>query len=84
MPPDHTSKLGLPTATEPGHAGGECRYSPLWQHKKSWLPTKAGEREIGLRPHRVSLGGIVEEYCQSLCAPKKKPKGISTRAWGGR
>ena len=83
MPPDSDScDPTYPRPKSRGDDGQRHRYAPLWLPKPAWLPTSSGPREIGLRPHRVAANGFVEEFdSESLCATKKKPKGISARQW---
>ena len=67
-----------------GTEGGENLppYSSRWEPKRAWLPWKSDGREHGLRAHRVSLGGHVDE-AHDIIHQRKKPKVISSRQWKG-
>ncbi|MGD0953751.1 MAG: hypothetical protein ABR985_15410 [Methanotrichaceae archaeon] len=58
-------------------------YSALWQHGSDWLPWKSEGLEHGLKPHRVTQAGYVEEH-GDRAPSRKKIKGVSSRQWGGR
>jgi hypothetical protein len=58
-------------------------YSPLWERKRVWLPWKSDDLERGLRAHRVTGGGYIEEAGDRQQTPKKI-KGVSSRQWEGR
>ena len=62
--------------------GGERRYVPRWNVEKEWLPWSSNGLEHGLRKHRVSPSGEVEEVSDLIPEPKKVRKCISSRQWG--
>lgn len=57
-------------------------YSPLWCRERAWLPWQTEGRGHGLRAHRVTGGGHIEEAEDREPQPRKKIKGISSRQWG--
>ena len=61
--------------------GGECQYSPRWNLKKEWLPWSSNGLEHGLKKHRVSPSGEVEEVSDPTPEPKKVRKSISRQQW---
>jgi len=56
-------------------------YSPLWERKREWLPWKSNDQERGLKAHRATPGGYIEEAGDNSLG-RKKIKGISSRQWG--
>ena len=55
-------------------------YSALWERKREWLPWKSNDQERGLKAHRVTPGGYLEEAGDRQ-QPRKKIKAISSRQW---
>jgi len=60
------------------------RYSSLWNHEQEWLPWQSNGQGHGLKQHRVTGGGHVEEAVDHNQQPQKKIKGISSRQWARR
>jgi hypothetical protein len=60
-----------------------CEYAPLWSRKPEWLPWTSNGLEHGVKAHRVTPGGYVEEV-GDRAPDRKKIKGISSRQQEGR
>lgn len=58
-------------------------YSSLWRHESDWLPWKSDGLEHGLKAHRVSQSGYIEED-GDRAPSRKKIKGVSSRQWEER
>jgi hypothetical protein len=58
------------------------QYSPLWNREREWLPWKSNAQEHGLKSHRVTPGGYVEEVGDDPIVRRKKIKAVSSRQWG--
>lgn len=61
-------------------------YSPLWEREREWLLWRTDRLEHGLKAHRVTPGGHIEEAEDNPIVRKKKIKGVSSQQWvhGGR
>ena len=79
--PDDSLVSTCPPPQSGDTKGEECRYSPLWRQKKEWLPWQSNDQERGLKAHRVTGGGHIEEADDNPIVRRKKIKGISSRQW---
>jgi hypothetical protein len=60
-----------------------CEYAPLWSRKLEWLPWTSNGLERGIKAHKATSGGYVEE-AGDRAPNRKKIKGISSRQWERR
>jgi len=70
----------------PGRAaGGDYRHAPRSDeaHGRAWLTWRSCGCEHGIKGHKVAEDGSIIEV-QEIKRPRKKPKAVSARQWGGR
>lgn len=66
--------------------GGEHRRAPRSDeaHGLAWLTWRSNGCEHGLKAHNVATDGSIVEIYDPAPEPRRKPKGVSARQWGGR
>lgn len=87
---DMLDSQGLPPACSRPQSrnteGGAYRppYSAVWETKGEWLPWSSGGCEHGIKAHRVSKAGYIEEVGDRAATPRKRIKSVSSRQWEKR
>jgi hypothetical protein len=76
-------RMSAPSGTEPRRLAEReaAPYSPLWNREREWLLWQSSGRGHGLRAHKVTGGGHVEEAVDREHKPRKKIIAISSRQW---
>jgi hypothetical protein len=50
----------------------------------AWLPWRSSGCDHGIKGHRIAVDGSIIEVPDIKIRPRKKPKNVSGRQWGGR
>jgi len=66
--------------------GGEHRRAPRSDEARglAWLPWRSSGCDHGIKGHRIAVDGSIIEVPDIKIRPRKKPKNVSGRQWGGR
>ena len=67
-----------------GYRRGKAHISRAESHNKAWLTWRSHGCEHGDRLHGVNPDGTIREIVEPVTTPRRKPKSISTRQFGGR
>lgn len=65
--------------------GGEHRRAPRSDeaYGLAWLIWRSYGRDHGIKGHKVAEDGSIIEVPEIKTRPRKKPKAVSARQWGG-
>ena len=89
MPPDEPNTANCLQPGLEANEGGKHRRAHVPRDDArglAWLSWRSHELEHGMKPHKVSPDGSIQEIGDraSRIAPKRKPKAISSRQWEAR
>jgi len=71
----------------PGRAaGGDYQRAPRSDEARglAWLTWRSCGCDHGIKGHKVAEDGSIIEVQEIKTRPRKKPKAVSSRQWGGR